>query len=96
MKIVFTKRAEKSYNLIKEYIRKEWGYKLEEAFKQKTIDFLDLLRNFPRMGNIEVKDKQIRGILLTKHTKIFYRIKSHRIIILTFFDVRQDPQNKPG
>ena len=35
MKIVFTKRAEKSYNLIKEYIRKEWGYKLEEAFQNK-------------------------------------------------------------
>ncbi|MBK8550018.1 MAG: type II toxin-antitoxin system RelE/ParE family toxin [Ignavibacteria bacterium] len=91
MKISFTKRGEKSYNLIKEYIRTEWGYKLEEAFEQKTKDFLDLLKNFPLMGSIEVKDKQIRGILLTRHTKIFYRIKSDKIIILTFFDVRQDP-----
>ena len=94
MKISFTKRTEKNYSLIKENIRAEWGNKLEEAFEQKTKDFLDLLKNFPQIGSIEVRDKQIRGILLTKHTKIFYRIKSDKIIVLTFFDVRQDPGKK--
>ena len=91
MEILITGRAEKKYKLIKEYIRSQWGDNLVSVFEQKTKDFLDLLKNFPKMGSVEVKEKQIRGILLTKYTKIFYRIKGNRIIILTFFDVRQDP-----
>ena len=55
MKISFTKRAEKNYNLIKEYIRTEWGYKLEEAFEQKTKDFLDFLRIFPKWVLLKLK-----------------------------------------
>lgn len=94
MQIHLTKRAVKKFNLIKEYIKKEWGDKVLSAFEQKTKDFLDLLKDFPKMGSVEVGEKQIRGILLTKHTKIFYRIKENRIIILTFFDLRQDPSNK--
>ncbi|MBK9332069.1 MAG: type II toxin-antitoxin system RelE/ParE family toxin [Ignavibacteria bacterium] len=94
MKISLTKRAEKKYRLIKEYIRTEWGVSVESAFEQRTKDFFYLLKDFPKQGSLEIKEKQIRAILLTKHTKIFYRIKGNRIIILTFFDVRQDPSKK--
>ncbi|MBK8983439.1 MAG: type II toxin-antitoxin system RelE/ParE family toxin [Ignavibacteria bacterium] len=94
MKISLTKRAEKKYRLIKEYIRTEWGVRVESAFEQRAKDFFDLLKDFPKQGPLEIEEKQIRGIMLTKHTKIFYRIKGNRIIILTFFDVRQDPSKK--
>lgn len=95
MKISLTKRAEKSYHSIRDYITNEWGEIVAEAFEQKTIDFLDLLEDFPEIGVIEVIEKQIRGFQLTKQTRVFYRIKSERIIILTFFDVRQNPKRKP-
>lgn len=39
MRILFTKRAQKNYNLIKNYLTAEWGKATEEAFEQKTIDF---------------------------------------------------------
>ena len=68
---------------------------MAEAFEQKMVDFLDLLEDFPEIGVVEVIEKQIRGFQLTKQTRIFYRIKGERIIILTFFDVRQDPKKKP-
>ena len=94
MKISLTKRAEKSYKSIREYIRAEWGDRVASAFEQKVKDYLDFLKDFPKMGSVEVKEKQIRGILLTKHTRIFYRVKRNRVIILTFFDVRKDPAKK--
>ena len=95
MRISLTKRAEKNYRSIKDYITNEWGERVAEAFEQKTIDFLDLLEDFPEMGVVEVIEKQIRGFQLTKQTRVFYRIKGERIIILTFFDVRQDPKKRP-
>jgi len=95
MRISLTKRAEKNYRSIKDYITKEWGERVAEAFEQKTVDFLDILEDFPEMGVVDVIEKQIRGFQLTKQTRVFYRIKGERIIILTFFDVRQDPRKRP-
>jgi len=94
MKIFLTKRAEKNYHSIKEYIRNEWGQRTADTFEQKTIAFLDLLEDFPEIGAVEVVEKQIRGFQLTKQTRVFYRTKGEKIIILTFFDVRQDPRKK--
>ena len=61
---------------------------------EKTIDFFDLLKEFPEMGSIEFPEKQIRGFQLTKQTRILYRIKNKNIIVLAFFDVRQNPKKK--
>lgn len=95
MKVFLTKRATNRFSSIKEYIAEEWGELVANAFEQKTIDFLDLLENFPQLGSIEVPTKQIRGFQLTKQTRVFYRIRDERIIILTFFDVRQHPSKRP-
>lgn len=94
MKIVLTKRAIKRYHSIKDYISAEWGENISTAFEQKTISFLDLLEAFPEIGELEHLDKQIRGFQLTKQTRVFYRVKEGRIIILPFFDVRQHPKKK--
>jgi plasmid stabilization system protein ParE len=94
MNIVFTKRAINNYSSIKDYIIKEWGKKVADAFEQKTFDFLDLLEDFPEIGTIELPEKQIRGFQLTKQIRIFYRIKKEQIIILSLFNVRQDPKKK--
>ncbi|RDC64372.1 type II toxin-antitoxin system RelE/ParE family toxin [Adhaeribacter pallidiroseus] len=94
MNILLTKRAERSYKAIREYIQQEWGDKVAEAFEQKIVDFLALLKSFPEMGSIAVADKKIYGFQVTKQTQVLYRIKGDHIIILTFFDVRQDPTKK--
>ena len=94
MKISLTIRAEKKYAAIINHIKDEWGDAVAEAFRQKTIDFMDLLKNFPELGLLEVPGKKIRGFQLTKQTRVFYRVKSERLIILTFFDVRQNPKKK--
>jgi plasmid stabilization system protein ParE len=75
MTIFLTKRAEKNYRLIKGYIKNEWGERVAEAFEHKTVDFLDLLEDFPEIGVVEVTEKQIRCFQLTKQTRVFYRIK---------------------
>lgn len=94
MKLFITKRAERNYNKIKEYITTEFGDNVAYVFEQKTTDFLNLLIDYPEMGSLEVVHEKIRGFQLAKQTKVFYRIKDDRIIILTFFHVRQSPKKK--
>lgn len=95
MRVFFTKRAYKSYSRINDYIRQEWSESVVLAFEQKTVDFLDIIEQFPEMGILEVPEKGLRSFLLTSQTRVFYRIKGNQIIILTFFDTRKNPKKKP-
>lgn len=92
MKVHLTRRAELNFNSIKDYITREWGQKTASEFLQKTDRFFQLLKEYPEMGPIEKED--IRGFQLSSQTRILYRIKGNKIIVLSFFDVRQDPNKK--
>jgi plasmid stabilization system protein ParE len=92
MKIFLTRRAEQNYDSIKAYIKQEWGEKTVGEFIQKTDELFNLLKNFPAIGQIEKDD--IRGFQLSPQTRILYRTKKERIVILAFFDVRQNPKKK--
>lgn len=94
MKVFLTRRAERNFNSIKEYITKEWGERTAEAFVNKADNAFHLLETFPNMGSVESKD--IRGFQLSRQTRILYRVKERSIIILSLFDVRQDPGKKTG
>jgi len=48
----------------------------------------------PEMGSIEHYEKQIRGVVITKHNTLFYRIEDQKLILLSFFDNRQHPNKK--
>ena len=95
MRIVWTKKAQRRLGEILDYIQLEFGDSARESFREKTKDFTGLLSEFPEIGTEEIKDKRLRGFQLTKQTRLFYRLKDNRIIILTFFDSRQDPKKRP-
>lgn len=94
MKILVSKRANKDFLRILKYLEYNWGLGSVEKFKSITSDFLDILENFPEIGAMEFPEKDIRGFQLTRQTRVFYTIKSSHILILAFFDVKQNPKSK--
>ncbi|WP_333820268.1 type II toxin-antitoxin system RelE/ParE family toxin [Ohtaekwangia sp.] len=92
MELFLTRRAEKNYASIKNYIKDEWGEKTASEFILKTEEFFELLRKYPAIGQIEKND--IRGFQLSSQTRVLYRTKEDKIIVLAFFDVRQNPNKK--
>lgn len=68
-----------------------FGNNVAIAFEEKVKDFLSILGEFPEIGQVVHIPTGIRGFQLTKQTKLLYRIKKEEIILLSFFDVRQDP-----
>jgi len=94
LKIYWTKRADQKFTQITEYLVKEWGESVAKAFTKKVYDFLDILSEFPEIGTVEHKEKDIRGFTIIKQVNLFYRISRDRIILLNFFDNRQHPKKK--
>ena len=94
LKIFWTNRASKNFDIILEYLEVEWGDQVTKRFIKDVYDFLELLVEFPEIGSIENKEKGIRGFTLIKQINIFYRITTDKIIILGLFDNRQNPSKK--
>jgi len=94
LNIVWTKRADNKFNNIILYLEKEWGIRVTSAFVKKVYDFFDILIEFPKIGTIEHKEKNIRGYTITKQINIYYKIKGDNIIILDFYDNRRNPKRK--
>jgi plasmid stabilization system protein ParE len=94
LEIQWSKRADKKFDKIIEYLLVEWNEQVTEAFVKKVYDFIDTLSDFPEIGTIENKQKAIRGFSIIKQISIFYHVDRHQIIILDFFDNRQSPKKK--
>lgn len=90
----WSKEADKKFDKIIEYLEKEWGENVVRAFVKKTYDFLYLLCEFPEIGSVECAERQIRGFVLTKQVTVFYKLKSDCIILLSFYDNRQNPKKR--
>jgi len=92
MQVFVTKRAEQNFDAIVDYIDKKWGPQTAKQFVIKTDEIFKLLQNYPSMGQIE--NGTIRGFQLSPQTRLLYRVRDEKIIILSFFDVRQHPNKK--
>ena len=96
MNIYWTRKSKTRFQSIDSYIHSEFGKSSSTKFRNKVLNFLDLLSKFPELGTVEVVDKQIYGFQISRQTRIFYRIKKDRIVLLTFFDSRQNPDKRPN
>ena len=94
LEIRWSKRADKKFDKIIEYLLEEWNEQVTEAFVKKVYELVNTLADFPEIGIIENKKKAIRGFTIVKQISIFYHIDNHQIIILDFFDNRQSPKKK--
>ena len=92
--IVWTHRAVQKYDKIIQYLEEEWGEGVTRSLVQKTHDILDLISDHSELGTLENPEKKIRGFLLTKHNRLFYRVTEREVILLNFFDTRSGPKRK--
>lgn len=93
LEIVFTKRADKKLDNILHYLQNEWSVKVAGEFIETLYITLDNIVVFPEIGLIINDEKQIRAFLITKHTKLYYRIEKGKLIVLNFIDTRKKPNS---
>ncbi len=95
MNVFFTKNADRNFENIQKYLAENWGPTSKEKFIHKTKHSLELLKLHPELGTKEVESKNIYGLLLHKHIRMFYKLYKDRISVLALFDVRQNPGRRP-
>ncbi|EHQ30158.1 type II toxin-antitoxin system RelE/ParE family toxin [Mucilaginibacter paludis] len=89
--IVWTKRANHSFNCVINYLENEWNEKVTKSFVIRTYKVIELLADNPEIGTIENYDRKIRGFLIIKHNILFYRVTDTEIILLNMYDTRSNP-----
>ncbi len=91
LKVFWTQTAILQRNLVFQYWNtrnKSKGYsvKLNIEIKERIL----LLKNYPLIGK-KTELKNVR-ILSIKHYSILYKVEDSRILIMAFWDNRQDPR----
>ena len=92
--VSFTPKAEQDFEVILNYIDRDFGDRATINFRKLLLDIISLLEQFHEIGSIEVNHKNIRGFVIHRRLKVFYRIKNNKVIVLRLFDTRQHPNKK--
>lgn len=90
LKIVINKRFAVKVVRISEYLEKEWSEKAAKEFLAKVDRLIFSIANNPGIGSPALNGT--RKVILTKHNKIYYRIKGKKVIFVSLFESKQNPQ----
>ena len=94
-KIVWTEHAIEDYRRVVDYLLIEWSEEVAINFIHTVEEIERAILLMPQSGKIAYKDISVRGRLVTKHNKIYYRIKEQTIEILQMRDTRLSPEKNP-
>jgi plasmid stabilization system protein ParE len=91
--IVWTREAEVKLAEVSEYLIRTWSLKSFSDFTQRLNDQLDTLIKYPYSFRI-IENSENREAVLTRHNLLIYRVEDDKIILLTVWDTRMNPENR--
>lgn len=91
-KIIAKKRFTNKVIKLLCYLEAEWGNTVADRFANKLEKRFDDLSGQPFMGIESETFKNVRSILITKHNRLYYRIKETTIEVINLYDTRMDPK----
>jgi len=90
LEVYWTKAAEEKFSDIIDYLHKRWGDSSVRSFVRKAFGTIGIVAEFPELGVLEYSST-LRSFLIVKQITLIYRVDGNRLIIVTFFDNRQNP-----
>ena len=93
--IIVKKRFTNKVQKVLAYLEKEWSHKVATEFLLKIDRRIKLLTKQPHVGAPSSKVKNIRGLLITRHNSMYYKIKNDKVIIINMYDTRMNPKKNP-
>ncbi len=82
-KIIYKKCFNQKLCKLLDYLKNDWSEGVAEKFIDELKERLKTVSEQPYIGPPSVVIKSVRSILITKHNRIFYRIKGHTITCMT-------------
>jgi len=88
--IIVKKRFTSKVTKLLKYLEKEWGKTVADSFILTLEERIDTLSQQPFIGS-QAGIKNVRTTLISKHNRLYYRVKGNQIEIITLFDTRMNP-----
>ena len=89
--IRFTPEAEENYKALIDQLLQRWGERFVGKFETKVLKCLNNISITPFMYAIIEENTEIRKCFLHKNCSMLYKIFDDGVLILCFWDNRQDP-----
>jgi plasmid stabilization system protein ParE len=81
-KIEWTDDALEDMHNVIYYPVTQWSQQVAEKFEAVTLSRLNTLTAEPFLGIVSSANTEVRSIVLTRHNKLYYRVKGQVIVIL--------------
>jgi plasmid stabilization system protein ParE len=89
--VKFTPEAEETYDALTAQLRHRWGDKFVLKFENRVSKCLDLISATPDIYPIAEIDTEVRKCVLHKNCSMLYKVYDNCILVVCFWDNRQDP-----
>lgn len=89
--VKFSPRAEETYDAIATQLRQRLGEKFVVKLEVKMRKSLSLISSSPYSYPIIEETTEVRRCVLHKNCSMFYKVYEGVILIICFWDNRQDP-----
>ncbi len=86
--------AEETFNSIAEYLQDNFSMATATRFADAVYDKIDMLIEQPEIGRPSPIDSFVRILKIDKHRLMFYSFDGSELIIIDFFDTRQNPNKR--
>jgi len=90
LSVRWTDEARETFDIIVELIDTKWGFASAQKFVRSAQSTIDNISNQPYIFKASIS-KNIRKAYITKQTSMFYEVRNTEIILLYFWDNRQEP-----
>jgi plasmid stabilization system protein ParE len=92
--IILKKRFTNKLLKVLAYLEKNWSQQVAANFLKKIDHRLQQLSGQPFTGAASEKIKDVRGVLITRHNRLYYKVKGKKVIVLNMYDTRMNPKKK--
>jgi plasmid stabilization system protein ParE len=89
--VFYTPKAKETFVLVYNFISDKFSVKIANQFLNKAEKTIQLIAHQPLIYKSSAIDEQVRVAIFTKNTSLFYQVKDNAVILLFFFDNRQEP-----
>jgi len=89
--IVFSKKANETFDLIQLQLLERWGTATVIKFEQRIVRVIAAITESPFIYQALEIDPEVRKIVIHANCSLFYKVSGQKIVILFFWDNRQDP-----
>jgi plasmid stabilization system protein ParE len=94
-KVIWTPKAEKSFDTVIDYLEKHWSEREIIDFVERANTIINHIALFP-LSYREAGVEDVREALITKQNLLLYRISGNKVYLLYFWDTRRNPLKKPS